>query len=98
MKDSLKGFDLDTDVFLGNNSVFNGEISTSGKLVIGETASVEGNIAAKTAVIAGKVIDSDIWVSDEVQLLSKAVVYGKLRTREIVSEAGAVFKGFFELL
>lgn len=98
MDNSQDEFDLNTGVLLGQGSVFKGELSTAGRVIIAENAHVSGNISAKSMIVAGTFTEGDISVTGEFCLLSKAIVYCNLRAREISSESGAVFKGLFELL
>lgn len=98
MDNNLSGFDQEKDIMIGNNCSFKGEINSAGTVFVGESASVLGDINAESILVAGKITDGDITVVGEIRLLSKAIVYCNLKARKISSEAGAVFKGFFELL
>lgn len=98
MKNTLDEFDLNTGVLIGEGTVFKGELSTEGTVIIKENASVIGNVNAKDMVIAGTLTDSEAYIDGILCLLPKSVVYCNLKAREINSEPGAVFKGFFELL
>ncbi|HDH99982.1 MAG: polymer-forming cytoskeletal protein [Candidatus Latescibacterota bacterium] len=69
-----------------------GELKCSGLLVIGEEGVVEADIQAKEVVVGGKVQGS-VDASHKVVLQSSASVIGDLRTRLLVVEEGAVFKG-----
>ena len=87
----LKG-DLNT---LGNLRVegsVGGSIQTKAKVVLGETAVVEGSIAAQTAEIGGEV-QGTIKVLGLLILKPTAVVNGDIVTSKLVLEVGARFNG-----
>lgn len=71
---------------------FKGDIFSSGTLVIGETANVEGNIEVGTLRIAGRV-KAHIVVKDRLELLAQAQVLGDISTPSLVVEHGAKFQG-----
>ena len=71
---------------------FHGEIFSSGTLVIGETAVVEGKIEVGVLQISGKV-KGEIVVRDRLELLSKAQVLGDICTQSLIVEHGAKFQG-----
>lgn len=69
-----------------------GSLSTKGKLVIGASGSIRGNISCGTANIEGKVI-GDIEVGEMLILKQSAVIDGDISTQKLVVEEGAVFNG-----
>ncbi|UCB51882.1 MAG: polymer-forming cytoskeletal protein [Candidatus Zixiibacteriota bacterium] len=69
-----------------------GRISASESLAVGDTGTVEAELAVKTAVIGGKVF-GNIFAQDKIELQSKAVVEGDVTTKNLVVEEGAVFHG-----
>ncbi|MDP3463067.1 MAG: polymer-forming cytoskeletal protein [Bacteroidales bacterium] len=69
-----------------------GTIKSTGKIVVGATGSVEGELFCKQADISGKV-DANL-VADELTLLkSTAVFSGDLITAKLSIETGAIFSG-----
>ncbi|MFN6943909.1 MAG: polymer-forming cytoskeletal protein [Cytophagaceae bacterium] len=70
----------------------NGNIKCKSKVVLGDTAKVEGNILANTAEIEGEV-NGIIEISDVLILKSTAVINGDIITNKIVVESGAAFNG-----
>ncbi|MGM9774676.1 MAG: polymer-forming cytoskeletal protein [Candidatus Egerieousia sp.] len=69
-----------------------GNISTKGKLVLGEEGLVEGNITCREADIYGK-CTGDITGVEQVLFKSKAVYKGILKTAHVGIEMGASFSG-----
>ncbi len=67
-----------------------GSITTAGKVVIGKTGLVEGNINCEYADLEGKFI-GEIEVNATLTLKSTAVVEGKVVTDKLAIEPGAVF-------
>jgi cytoskeletal protein CcmA (bactofilin family) len=69
-----------------------GDITCSGKLVIGEKAEVLGNIHCQSADIMGTV-HGEVRVKQNTSLFSKSMVKGNVYTLSINIEPGAVFNG-----
>ncbi|HMM11941.1 MAG TPA: polymer-forming cytoskeletal protein [Bacteroidales bacterium] len=69
-----------------------GNISSQGRIVIGPTGVVEGNIVCANADISGKVA-GNITTSDLTTFKASAVVSGELTTTRLAIEVGAVFNG-----
>ena len=69
-----------------------GDITCSGKLVIGDQGEVEGNIHCQSADIIGAV-HGDIQVKENTSLFSKSKIKGNIYTFSINIEPGAVFNG-----
>ncbi len=69
-----------------------GDITCSGKLVIGEKGEVVGNINCLSADIIGAV-HGDVQVKENTSLFSKSMVKGNIYTLSINIEPGAVFNG-----
>ena len=71
---------------------FKGSVVTEEHLVIGPSATVEGEISAGTIEIAGK-IKGDITAAESVNILSGGEVRGNIITPSIAMEKGVVFEG-----
>lgn len=78
------------------DSRFDGEIHTTGVLVVGEHAAITGTITAGTVVSNGK-IRGDITASAKVQLLKSAVLVGNVHAPSFSMEEGAYFRGTCEM-
>lgn len=74
------------------DGVFEGDLITSGKLVIGENAAIRGNVMCANADIWGK-MEGELTVGDAVSFKSSSSFTGNLRTIRICIEMGAEFSG-----
>lgn len=75
---------------------FEGEINTKGNILIGETSKVTAQIKAMNATIAGTIY-GNIDISEKLDLLSTAKIYGDLKVGVLSISEGAVFKGACEM-
>lgn len=71
---------------------FEGNIATQGKLVLGENASVKGDIICISADIFGRV-DGNITSADITSFKSNSSFKGVLKTAKVAIEIGADFNG-----
>jgi cytoskeletal protein CcmA (bactofilin family) len=69
-----------------------GNLTCSGKVVIGEKGEVLGNIVCQSADVMGTVL-GDIKVKENTSLFAKSSVQGNVYTVSINIEPGAVFNG-----
>jgi len=74
------------------DGTFKGEVESSGTLVIGKEANVEGEVRVGQMVISGHV-EGEITASEKVVLHKTANLVGSLRTPVLVIEEGAVIEG-----
>ena len=75
---------------------FEGDISSTGDAIIGETGNITAQVKARNATIAG-VVNGNIDISDKLELLSSAKVYGDLKVGVLIIGEGATFKGACEM-
>jgi cytoskeletal protein CcmA (bactofilin family) len=73
-----------------------GEIVSTGTLVVGETAVIDAEVSVGTLVCGGK-ITGNITATEKVQLLNPAVVTGSIKTPALMIEAGVRFNGQCEM-
>ena len=73
-----------------------GEISSDGTLIIGETGLVNGNVNAGTVAVRGK-INGNITARDKIEIKSKAEVFGDIRSAKLAIEEGVTFVGKTEV-
>jgi len=73
-----------------------GEIVSTGTLVVGETAVIDAEVSVGSLVCGGK-ITGNVTASEKVQLLSPAVVTGSIKTPVLLIEAGVRFNGQCEM-
>lgn len=69
-----------------------GDITCTGKLVIGEKGEVVGNIQCQSADIIG-MVNGDVQVKENTSLFARSTVKGNIYTFSINIEPGAVFNG-----
>lgn len=69
-----------------------GTITASGKVVVGTTGCVEGEISCQNADISGEV-KANIKVVELLSLKANAVVSGDIFTNKLSIEPGAIFTG-----
>lgn len=69
-----------------------GNVKTKSKVAIGTDASMEGNILAQNAEIAGEV-SGKVEISETLLLKSTCIINGDIVTNKLVVEPGAVFNG-----
>lgn len=75
---------------------FEGEINTKGNILIGETSKVTAQIKAINATIAGTVY-GNVDITEKLDLLPSAQIYGDLKVGVLSISEGAVFKGACEM-
>jgi len=78
------------------DSCFEGEIHTSGVLVVGEHAVIRGTLSVGTLISSGK-IHGTVIATDKVQLLKAAVQIGDVQAPSFSIEEGAYYKGHTEM-
>lgn len=69
-----------------------GDLQTTGNIIIGEAARVRGNISAKSAVVNGIVL-GDISAPESIKLNASSAVIGDIATRKLQIANGVVFHG-----
>jgi cytoskeletal protein CcmA (bactofilin family) len=84
--------DVSTNGDIRFDGVLNGNLKTKGKLVIGETGAVKGEIHCKNSVVEGK-IEGKISVSELLTLKATSSMLGDMVTRRLAIEPGAKFSG-----
>jgi cytoskeletal protein CcmA (bactofilin family) len=69
-----------------------GNLNTKGKVVIGTTGRVKGEVVCKNSEVAG-IIDGKIIVGQLLNLKASSKIYGEIATSKLSIEPGAVFSG-----
>ncbi|MBI2361063.1 MAG: polymer-forming cytoskeletal protein [Deltaproteobacteria bacterium] len=91
-----QGCDLEGRItFVGTlvlNGKFQGEIRSSGTLLIGETAQVQADVQVGVLIGSGEVRGS-IIASERVELKGTARIFGDIVTPVLVLEEGVIFDG-----
>lgn len=74
------------------NGKVRGEIFSSGTLLVGESAEVEGDVRVNTAIVSGQVT-GNLIARERVELRSGARITGDIVTPALVLDEGVVFEG-----
>ncbi len=69
-----------------------GNLTTKGKLIVGDTGKVSGEVNCKNFEVEGT-IDGKVFVSELLSLRAKSKVLGDITTSKLAIEPGAVFTG-----
>ncbi|HEX9156097.1 MAG TPA: polymer-forming cytoskeletal protein [Nitrospira sp.] len=73
-----------------------GEIHTSGTLIVGEHAIIKGVVSAGVLMTSGK-INGTITAVERIQILKPGVLVGDIRTPSIAIEEGSHFHGMCDM-
>lgn len=74
------------------DGTFEGKVYSKGRVVLGETAVVKGDIVCNNVDLWGKV-EGNIFVKDTLSLKSGCTMDGNLHARRLAVELGATFNG-----
>ena len=74
------------------DGTFEGKIQTKGRVVVGETATVKGDIICENIDLWGKV-DGGVFVKETLALKEGCVVNGNLHIKRLSVELGSTFNG-----
>ncbi len=69
-----------------------GNIQSTGRVLVGNSGEIEGNVYCKAADVAGK-IKGNVTASENITLKSNACIIGDLATIKLSVELGAQFTG-----
>jgi cytoskeletal protein CcmA (bactofilin family) len=83
---------LNSDGDIRIDGSLEGNIKASGKVLIGKTGNVKGDVFCSTLDISGNVTGK-VNVSDILSLKASANISGEINTQKITIEPGAVFNG-----
>lgn len=84
--------ELITDSNIRIDGEVHGNITCAGKVVIGESAYIKGNLTCNEADVEGK-IEGDIQVDVLLVLREKSKIVGNINTTKIEINQGAIFLG-----
>src|SRR6056297_347078 len=84
--------DIKTNGDIRIDGFLSGNIKTDGKLVVGETGKIKGEIQCKDSDVLG-MIEGKIAVKQLLSLKSSARIYGDIITKKLSIEPGSVFTG-----
>ena len=84
--------DIKSDSNIRIDGYLKGTISLKGRLVLGPTGKIDGDINCKNADIEGK-LNGTIEVDELLSLKSTAKLQGEISTNKLAIEPGAIFSG-----
>ena len=84
--------DVATNGDIRFDGILTGNLKTKGKVVVGETGAVKGEINCKNSVVEGKV-EGKIIVGELLTLKATSTLTGDIITRRLAIEPGAKFSG-----
>jgi len=87
----IKG-DIETTSDLRFEGMLTGNLKTKGKLIIGSTGEVKGEVDCKNCDVEGK-IDGKIIVSELLTLKATSIIIGDIVAKRLAIEPGAKFTG-----
>ncbi len=91
-KDTVITGTLDVKGALRVDGSVKGKIICSDCVTVGATGTVEADIEADTAIVAGHLI-GNVVTTEKIELQAKCEMDGDLKTKSLVIEQGAVFCG-----
>ena len=74
------------------DGTFEGRVQSKGRVVVGESAVIKGDVVCENIDLWGKV-EGNIFVKDTLSLMDGCVVTGNLHIRRLAVELGATFNG-----
>lgn len=74
------------------DGTFEGKVQTKGRVVVGETAFIKGDIICENIDLWGKV-DGNLFVKDTLSLMEGCSVNGNLNVRRLSVELGSTLNG-----
>lgn len=74
------------------DGLIEGDLSCTGKVVIGEAGRVKGTIVCQNAEILG-LMDGKIRCGQQLSLRSSGKIQGDVQTKTLIVEPGAIFNG-----
>ena len=73
------------------DGVLKGELTSSGTLIVGESGVIEADVKVRDALVSGRIV-GNLEAEEKVHLQAQATFIGKLKTRLLIVEEGAVFR------
>ena len=89
---SIKG-NLKINGFIRVDGDLDGDLETSGNVIIGENARIRGDIIAKSVSVIGGIVYGNIIAPESVKLLSTSVVIGDIQTHKLQSDEKVILHG-----
>ena len=74
------------------DGTFEGRVQTKGRVVIGESANVKGDVICENADLWGK-MEGNLYVKDTLSLMEGCTMEGNLHIKRLSVELGSTFNG-----
>ena len=84
--------DVRANGFIRVDGDIDGNLDSTGNIIIGNNARINGNINALSTVVGGIVI-GDIYAPNGIKLLSSSAVIGNICTKNLEIEENVIFHG-----
>ena len=84
--------DIKSDSGIRIDGQLKGKMNIKGKVVVGSTGQVDGDVICKQIEVSG-LVNGNIHAAELVSLKSSAKINGEIVTRKLAIEPGAVFTG-----
>ncbi len=84
--------DVHANGFIRVDGDIDGNLESTGNIIIGDKARINGSITALSTVIGGIVL-GDIYAPNGIKLLSSSAVIGNISTRKLEIEENVIFHG-----
>ncbi|MFI3258069.1 MAG: polymer-forming cytoskeletal protein, partial [Spirochaetales bacterium] len=78
--------------FMRFDGDIDGDLETTGRLIIGEKARIRGNVRALSAIIHG-IVEGDVTAPEGIKLFSTASVIGDVSARKVYAEEKVFIQG-----
>jgi cytoskeletal protein CcmA (bactofilin family) len=73
------------------DGVLKGELISSGTLIVGESGVIEADVKVNDALVSGRIVGT-LEATEKVHLQAHAAFVGRIKTRTLIVEEGAIFK------
>jgi len=84
--------DVHANGFIRVDGDIDGNLESTGNIIIGDKARINGNVSARSTVVGGIVL-GDISAPEGIKLLSSSAVIGDITTKKLEIEENVIFHG-----
>lgn len=88
---SIRG-DIKINGFMRIDGDLEGNLETTGNVLVGENARIAGNITARSITVGG-IIKGNVVAPEQVHLLSSSIVIGDIQTRQFQADENVIVHG-----
>lgn len=89
--------DVQTDCDLRLDGIMVGDLTCAGKVILGPSAIVTGQVDCLNAEISG-IVNGNVNAPEQLVLRSQAKILGNIRTSTLIVEGGSAFNGLCEMV